>query len=58
MAQRGGGQQQQPTALARPIIVATTYKGRRQENWAACLSSFNAACVVNGFGDADRTRFM
>ena len=58
MAQRGGGQQQQPAALARPIIVPTTYKGRREEDWRAWLSSFNAACVVNGYGDADRTRFM
>ena len=58
MAQRGAGQLQQLAALARPIIVATTYKGRREENWRAWLSSFNTACVENGYGDADRTRFM
>ena len=53
-----GWQQQTPAALARPVIVPNTHKGRSDEDWQAWLSSFNAACVVNGYGDADRISDM
>ena len=51
-----GGQQQ--NALARPVIVPQSFSARGDDDWTSWLASFNAACVVNGYGDGDRIRFM
>ena len=58
MAQRGQNNQQAPAALARPVIVPKPFAARIGDDWNDWLSSFESACVVNGYADGDRIRFM
>ena len=50
-------QPQQPAALQRPVVVPDVFSGAGGD-WMQWLQQFNAACVVNGYGDADRLRFL
>ena len=60
MAQRGQNQQAQAQvqALAHPVTVPKSYSAKLDEDWVSWLAGFNAACVVNGYGDYERIRFM
>ena len=46
------------TALARPVVVPKPFSAKFEDDWLQWISSFNSACEVNGYGDADRIRFM
>ena len=62
MSQRNQENQAQPpvaaAALARPVVVPKPFPAKFEDDWLQWISSFNSACEVNGYRDADRIRFM
>ena len=45
-------------ALARPVVVPKPFSAKFEDDWLQWISNLNSACEVNGYGDADRIRFM
>ena len=44
--------------LARPVVVPPTFGGASQDDWHCFIARFDAACVVNGYRDAERLQFL
>ena len=44
-------------ALARRVVVPKPFSAKFEDDWLQWIFSFNSACEVNGYGDADRIRF-
>lgn len=44
--------------LARPVVVPPEFAGSSSDDWPTFLARFNAACTVNGYGNAARLQFL
>ena len=44
--------------LARPVVVPPTFGGASQDDWHCFIARFDAACVVNGYLDAEMMQFL
>ena len=51
-------QPQAPAGLARPVIVPPDFSGSSSDDWPTFIARFNAASAVNGYGQAERLRFL
>ena len=48
----------QPAALARPVVLPPELSGTSGADFPTFLAQFDAACAVNGYGQADRLQFL
>ena len=69
MAQRGGGANvgggagagaapAQQQALQRPVVLPPEFSNATGEDWETYQAQFDAACTVNGYGNAERLQFL